>query len=412
MANTLHADITLATSDTVPTTGWATISGMEKTGASIAGTSSVVLLLATITLNNASADDCVEVRFAVDGSRTDSPWCHMFHDATDEGNSLTMAWAVDGLSAGTHSFAVQWLDVQGGSTSSALDRTFQVIEFESDVSLLVDISTTASAGSAPATFADIAGQSQSSVTTTASSLHLLIGSANPRGSSAAADLQFAIDGTREGAVVPVCANASNEYSGMCFMHARTGLAGGTHSFSLQWEDAGSAPALGSGDNRILQVLEFTDNFSLETDIELTSSSTAPSTWGTVTGMSDTAVAVNNTSSIVLAIANAVIDAAADETAQYKLALDSTRDGPDVWQFTDSTNDQVGHCIPYAWTNLTGPVQIDLEWQIVASTPVIDEARARTLQVIDFQEGAAPPAANPKGPFGHPLHGPFAGPIGP
>jgi hypothetical protein len=46
---------------------------------------------------------------------------------------------------------------------------------------------------------------------------------------------------------------------------------------------------------------------------------------------------------------------------------------------------------------------------VASQLAVIQPSAQILQFPPV--GGAPPAANPKGPLGMPLHGPFAGPIG-
>ena len=196
MANLLFSK-TSVTADT-SSGSFTLIAEMTSGVVSIVGVSSVVLLLFHMTPDDTSADKTAKYRFTVDGSATGSPVMTEVMDNVDEGSGMTMVWAVDGLSAGNHTFTVEWI-TQVGAPATAADRnrSFQVIEFDTDATLKVDASSV-SDESAPVSYANVPGMA-GTFTTASGASHLLLASF-PTGdaSDKSADLRFAIGGVREG----------------------------------------------------------------------------------------------------------------------------------------------------------------------------------------------------------------------
>ena len=98
--------------------------------AAVIGTSSVILIIFEI-LGDDGADKAARFRLTIDGSPiTNGPQQEHFIDATNEASSMTLAFCVDGLSAGNHSFGVEWIN-QSGTMATATDRSrfLQIWEF-------------------------------------------------------------------------------------------------------------------------------------------------------------------------------------------------------------------------------------------------------------------------------------------
>lgn len=384
MASKLLTDITVADEQTVPAT-FADIPSMSQV-VTVNGTGSVVILIATVTLKaSAATDEGAQFRFTHDGSFVGPDCVNATKDEVDEGNGMTIIHALSGLSAGSHTFAVQW-EIEFGSPEShgTFERTFQVIEIQDNASIIIDKSLTDDI-TAPAIFADLTGMT-GTVTPTANSLHIFIANTAvvDTNSVEATDLQFASAGTLEGPVMTNISQQSDHFHGTGMVYCRTGLAASSQTLSLQWQKR-TGTSHTSGRTRTFQVIEITDDFVLETDIELTSAHDVGTSYEIMTGMTDTTVNVDSTDSVMLALANFMMTDTGDSTELSRIAIDSTQVGPELMQFADSTNQVSGNSVAWADTGLSaGNHQFDLQWVEHKGAVTLDTGRARTFQVIDLK----------------------------
>ncbi len=395
MATNLLVDIDQTGEVASPGT-WADLSGMTGTP-TVQGTGSVCLIICSMTIEDGgTADESFHFRVLVDGSPVGPLPMGCLSDNASEANGCTLIHAVTGLSAATHTFKVQ-TQADSGSSGTNIDfhRTFQVIEFVDNASIKIDASS--AAFDAPGTtYTDIVGMT-GTFTPTASSLHLMIFNGTPEGGGANnhADIQFEIGTTLEGPASAGGRNAASEETGTCIMWARTGLAASSTDFAVRWrgiDGSGDTPEFGTGYTRTFQVIEITDDFSLETNVEVSSDQAAPAAYAVMTSMTDSAVNVQDTNSVVLSMAHYILTAAVNETALARLKVDGTLVGPEMETFTDSVDDLIGSQIAYAVDGKSGTIAVELHWKLLSATPHTSTARERTFQVIDFQTagGAAPP----------------------
>lgn len=387
-ATNLLVDITQTGAQSAPST-WGDLASLTGSP-TVQGTGSVCLMIASVSIDDATGDECMQMRFVVDGTPV-GPEMGAFSDATDEANSVTMAFAVDGLSAAAHTFKVQFQLLQNSpSTDAGFETSFQVIEFVDNAALVVDVSS-AALDAPVSTYTDIIGLT-GNFTPTADSLHLFIANLSPEtGNSVFADVQCEIGTTLEGPASTTGISAANEEHGTCIMWARTGLAASSTDVAMRWRGIGGSaetPDVGTTNTRTFQIIEVTADFSLETDVEVTSAATAPATFAAMTDMTDATVAVDSADSVILALAHYVQAGGADETALARMEVDSSLVGPTIQDFTDASSDRVGRQLAWAADGLTGTIAVELHWQIHKSTPTVDTARERTFQVIDFKAGAA------------------------
>ncbi len=398
MSNLLAA-IQDATSDT-SSGSWTDITGMTSGSVTVAGTGSVILLMMTVSVDSSASDDTTQhFRFDIDGSpASNGPEASSFSDLLDETNGCSLAFAVTGLSAGSHTFKVQWIDEGANSgTSSVRLRSLVVVELlAADAALQIDLSAI-DAQDDPATWEDIAssgGNFTGSFTVTADSLQLML--ANIPSNEAAdtsSDIRFEIDTTREGAFSAFWCDATDDRASACLMYARTGLSGASHDFACQWQEKRAAAGVASDMRRTFQVVEVSDNFTLDVDVGLTSDDDSDGTFNDVLGMSGS-MTPDGTDSVVLYFACGVIEADATETVNdFRLADGGTPEGAVVQSFSDTTDGVNGYCLAWANDNISGSHTFSLEWQTVSGkgNSSTDTGRERVFQVIDFAGGA--PAAS-------------------
>ncbi len=388
MSTNLLVDVD-QTGEVLAEAAWADLSGMTGSP-TVQGTGSVCLLICHMTIEDATGDECMDVRMLVDGSPV-GPVMSCFSDASDEANGVTLIHAVTGLSAAAHTFKVQLqITQETPGTNVDFHRTFQVIEFVDNCSIKIDASS-AAADEPGTTYTDIIGMT-GTFTPVASSLHLLIFNANPEAGTGGhfADVQFEIGTTLEGPASALGFNNTNEMHGTSILWARTGLAASSTDFAVRWRgiDGGTnTPDLGTTYTRTFQVLEITADFSLETDIEISSSQAAPDTYAVQTGMTDSAVTVQDTDSVVLTMAHYTLADGVDRTAKGRLKIDGTLVGMEAETFSDAAGDVLGSQLAWAVDGKSGTIAAELHWEQIQGSPNTDTGRERTFQVIDFQTSA-------------------------
>jgi len=384
-------DLELTSSDS-GSSGWTDIADMSA-AAVVAGAGSVLLIIGTVMPEMTSSDETAAYRLTVDGSPV-GPQPSKFVDNEDEGNGVCLAWAVTGFSGST-TFAMQWQNVQGtAAIDTSRARTFQVIEFTQDCEILVSLTSTA-AGSLTGSFAAVPGLSDTQVAA-AGATHLFIGSLTPLSRhDDTGDLQFAVDGVQDGPQGCVTTDATDEMDAWTSMWVQTGIASGSRTFAVYGQNRTSELGFNETYARGFQVLEFTGaDVNLITDIELTSASSAPASWGTMTGMTDTQTP-DSASSVLLAMAAwNLLDGVGntDDSADFMLAFGGSREGAQIVNWTDDEDRVAAGLLARAKTGVSASTAFELQWQDLNNDPQIDTNYERTFQVLEFEAvaAAAPP----------------------
>ncbi len=398
MANLLFTQTETA-SRTAPTDGFAVIGVgetdvMSSGSVAVVGTSSVVLLIFSITPDDAGADETAEYRFTVDGSATGSPVARAFIDNTNEGSGTTMVWAVDGLSAADHTFAVEW-DTASGTPATATDRprSFQVIEFDTNATLKIDVGSV-SADACQTAFEDMDAMT-GTFTPVANSLHLILATIGIASSADdSCNIRFEIDAgtpTLEGPQSTIWTDSTDDNGSTGMMYAKTGLTAVSTTFKVQWSDRIAGGNTNTANNRTFQVIEFTDDFTLynHSAAGSTAVSADPDSWADMVDM-DVTVTPDSTDSVLLTIACGVLGATTgtDNTVRFQLADDGVREGPEIWSFADLADAVPGFLLAWAKTGETAETKWSLQWESVVEASLADTSRERWFQVIDFKAGGA------------------------
>ena len=382
MANLL-TDLSLTSAYTV-TGSFAVITGMTTT-VTIAGTGSVVLLAMTLNPELVS-DECAEYRFTHDGARV-GPVVSSFVDATDEGSGRSLFFALTGLSAGSHTFAVEAANRSGTAViDTNFVRTFQVIEIESGASILVDLETSAS-NTVPSTYADMTGLSVAA-TPNAGALLLFIHGSQILGQTGqkASIHRFAIDGTQDGPEMSNVMDNVDETTGCTMVHAKTGVSATSQTFSVQHEVLLGTAVMDTARPRIFQVVQIDTLFALSVDVESVSADSAASGYTDMTDMTGSPD-IDSTDSIGLLLANYTIGGAADATSNNQFEIGTTLDGAEVSVWTDAADRPESLSMAFAITGESGVTDVAFQWQIRKASPATNTSLPRTFQFIDFE--AAP-----------------------
>jgi len=385
----LLTDIRTNTLFTIPAT-WGNIgtgaNEMSDT-VTIAGTGSVVILILQIQLNEGNNDKTAKFRFTRGGSEiTGSPILSGFLDAADESNSLCLIHALDGIS-GSQTFAAQAEII---ANDPAVDADFfvefQVIEITSGASIEVDQNATDTV-TTPATYADI-GSMVATFTPTASSLQLMIANIPLQdGIDDTALFRMAVGGTQEGPELKYSADATNEQWDTGFAHISSGNAAASTAFSVQWEIDNATPQSGNdnGKRRTFQVVEITANFSLQTDLISTASENDPNTYADMSGLSDAAIAIDSTDSVVFCLAAGCLTYGTDNAVKFRFADAGTGIGAEQIWFTDATTHGGSFCLAHGLTGKSGSaVDLAVQWENVANSSSTDTALERSFQVLDLK----------------------------
>jgi len=384
MGSDILVDINV-TSGASSTGSWADITDLSASSITVQGTNSVVLLMFDMQTNPAG-DNTAEFRFTVNGSATGSPVLTAFSDSAtgDDANSVSMVWAVDGLSGSANSFAVQWLTVTGSPTADTTRvRSFQVFEIDGgDAEIIVDMSASTTEAD-PGTWGDLFTSSSVAVAGTSSVL-MLIGnvSYNMEGDECS-DFRFAVDTSGEGAVTSCFTDSVLEGNAWSGVHCRDGLSTGNHTFHLEWQARTGAGQTDGARLRTFQVVECTVDAELKLDLISSGAGSAPGSYGDVTGLSSS-YTVAGTSADHLIFANIQINASADACADFRIGVDGTEEGAESLAYTDSPSVTNRRMLARAKTGLSAASHtFAARWIARNSTATLDTTRARTLFAIQF-----------------------------
>ena len=385
MANSvLLVDIEVSTTYAVTAT-WADITSFAPAAVTVAGTGSVILLMMSLNIDDVG-DECAEFRFTHDGSFVGYEQS-AFADATNGTGGASMMFALTGLAAGTHTFAVQ---AQGRTGTTVVDaafpRTFQVIEIKTGCSILVNKASTG-AYTFSATYENITDMSDTQ-TAAASAIHMFInGSQLEDGSDTTANFRFAIGGTQEGPEMKEFTDAANECQGKTMSWVRSGLSAASHVFSVQGEISQAGPAYEDGARtRIFQVLEFTSLTALPTDKSSVNASECPVTYADIVDMTDSPD-IDSTDSVALVMCNMTQSGGTDETSNNRFSISGSPDGAECSVFSDNNDDVSGHMMARAVTGVSGTTAMSLQWERRNNTATANTSLSRSFQVLDLQTAA-------------------------
>lgn len=247
------------------TATYSNITGMNKNLA-VAGTSSVILFTAQITIDG-GADAETDVALFIDGTKVCEGRCFVDQDIQELG-MVQLAWWDTGLSTGNHDFDVRARD--GGQTGGLIYvgeiRTSQVIEFTSAdaPTILEETSGLTSSQAGTASYVDITGMTFStSITGGSTSLIVVSGTVSFAGSTDQSGfLGLEIEGTIE-AEGKVYGDAANEGQSVGYMFAKKAMTNGTRTFDFRMKNGQGTTNLDVDVERHMQIVEFTNTPSLD-----------------------------------------------------------------------------------------------------------------------------------------------------
>ncbi len=263
----LLVDIGDSSSGTAPVvaSGYANVPGLVSASVTVDGTASILMIVATVEMI-LQADTVSTFRLTVDGSQV-GPYAQTFQDATDEGTGLcSLTWFETGLSAGTHTFGIQWRESIAASAPSALDtgaeHSLQVLEIldNDTVNVLADITLTTGAWTSTDTSADVTNLTSGSVSVDSTSSVILMTGTVPMTLAAQDDVnhfRMSDGGTEEGGEVSCFQDGLDRGVGLASLkHMKTGISG-SHTFSLEGVSVASKHnTYDVGEVKAFNVLEF------------------------------------------------------------------------------------------------------------------------------------------------------------
>ncbi len=391
MANLL-TDLSLTSSHDFTADTFEDITGMSAT-VDVVGTGSVVILMMSVTPTQAAGtgDSCVDLRFTEGGSQVGAI-LSAFADSdspNQEINSATMMFALTGLSAGSHTFAVQGSTRKGEAiVDEARVRTFQIIEIETGASLLVDLETVA-ADASPATWANMASLSATETPGAGSVLifNMTVQLDSESGDSAN-EFRFAVDGTRDGPHLTDKNDSVDEIDGVSMAWAADDISATSQTFSVQWQQLVGTPDMDETRERIFQIIEISADADLLVDAQSVTAAGAGATYtdqDDMTGSPD----IDSTDSIALVLwnYNQNADAGAHSVAFVRLEVDGVQEGAENVVFKDGVDLTPGSLMVRAVTGESGVTDFAGQWIEDSGTVETDTAKPRTFQVIDLKAAA-------------------------
>lgn len=366
---------------------WANITDMAASGITVQGTNSVLLLMAQVQLNPAG-DNTAEFRFYVNGSEVNSPVITAFSDTAtnEEANSMTLLWAITGLSGSSNSFSVQWKTITGSpAVDTARNRTFQILEIVGgDAEILVDSGTAGQIGD-PGSWGNLFQSTDITIAGTSSVILMLANVPYNMEGDESTDFQFGVDNSGEGAVTTVYTDSPSEGNGWSGMHVLDSLSAGLHSFELKWQARTGAGQTDATRRRTFQVVEITANAALKLDL-ISSAPDSAGGWANVAGLSSS-YNVASTAAIHLLIANMVqAGDSSDSTADYSIGVDGTNEGAELIGMADSASIVQRICMTRLKTGLSAASHsFQLRWLEIAGATAADTGRPRTFFAIEFTQ---------------------------
>jgi len=305
---------------------YANITGMNKNLA-VAGTSSVILFIANITIGSGS-DAETDVALFVDGVEKCEGRC--FNDAdTDELGCVCLAWWQTGLSTANHDFDVRAREggQAGGEVSTAELRSSQVIEFTGTdaPTILSEVRGISSTQAGTASYVDIPSMKVTpSITGGATSLIIVSGTVNFASSGDTSGfLGLEIESVIE-AEGQVYNDSSNEAQSVSYMFAKKAMTAGTRDFTFQMKNGQGTVNLDADVDRHMQVVEFTNTPNLDAvDSNTTADATPTSSFTQINDML-VAVTPDSTDSFFLVTSSVTWDSdSGDSNGIASIRIDGT-----------------------------------------------------------------------------------------
>jgi len=342
----LLVDVQGSTNSQTSTASWVDVTDLVDTQ-TVSSASVTLLMIATVPITQASGDQTVSFRFAIDGTQ-EGPELPTFSDSTLEGCGRSLCWATT-ASAESHAFSIQWISIGGlhATLDTARVRNLQVIEI-TDSTILVNKTSSAS-DDAVSGYTDIVGLTDTQ-TVTSGSVLLLLGNM-PHTLTSDLDqmfaMQFEIGGTLEGPEALTRADAADKGCGVSMMWVKSGISGST-TFALQWDEVVASVTADTGRVRSFQVIQITANANKLTDITSVNADTLTTSYTDVVDLVDT-VTVAATGSILIFGATAPLLLEDDPAGMFRFYEDNTGEGPEISAYADSAADGCGHAIFWAVT---------------------------------------------------------------
>lgn len=223
----------------------------------VTGTGSILIMIGNVPFNM-EADESSDFRFAID-SGGEGAVTRAQTDETNGGGGWSGVHVRDGLSAGNHDFHLQWQAISGNGQTDTTGRmrTFQVVEITASALLKLTLST-ADPQSAPGSYADVTGLTDSYVVAGTSAIHLMF--ANLQITAAGdrdADFSLAVDGVNEGGEIISFTDSTAIAAHVMLARAKSGLSAASHTFSIRWQDLVATPTLDTGRTRTFYCIQFT-----------------------------------------------------------------------------------------------------------------------------------------------------------
>lgn len=122
-----------------------------------------------------------------------------------------------------------------------------------------------------------------------------------------------------------------------------------------------------------------------------SGDSCPGSWGTIPNLSGASITVQSAASVLLLIAHVQVNPQGDNTSEFRFSVNgSPTNSPVITAFSDSATNEEAASMSLVWavTGLTGSSNtFDVEWQLIAASPILDAGRDATFQVIEFADNA-------------------------
>jgi len=218
------------------------------------GTGSILIMIGSVPYNM-EADERSEFRFAID-STEEGAVTTVYTDNANEGNGWSGVHCLNGLSAGTHTFHLEWQAVSGaGQTDTGgKTRTFQVVEIKANATLQVDAESIG-AGTSSGSFATVTGLTGSYIPQSSNSINLMFSNMQiTQASDNNVNVSLAVDSTNTGGLLTNFTDSTVLTQRMLLAYAVTGYST-NKTFSTAWQTNNVQATLDESRARTMFVIE-------------------------------------------------------------------------------------------------------------------------------------------------------------
>ena len=251
------ADTTVTSSYEVIGSGGDTMTSTVTVG----GTSSVLMISGTVTIECASCDAAAGIGIDVDGTIV-AEGMESSDNGNEEGN-VSLVWWETGLSSGLHTFELHWKDTKNGTPQISQDvqKHLQIVEFTGpDVPTILDEITSISPDTtATSSYTLINDMTTSPTVAGTGSLLLASGTVTYDSDSGDTDCQTGlhIDSILVSEVHHFVDDDNNEPSSHTVLWADTGLSAGSHTWDMRFKEPSQTGCIVDIEmQRHMQVIEF------------------------------------------------------------------------------------------------------------------------------------------------------------